>query len=68
MKSGKRPGLRVEDGYEASNSVDQDSGDEESSYEEVEVEVDASNDDTLGQSNIIDASYNNPLIAADHRS
>ena len=69
MKSGKRPGLIV-DGYEASNSRDQDSDSGESSYEEVEVEVevDATVDETLGRSAMIGDSFKNSLNGGDNRS
>ena len=44
----KRPGMKVNDGYEASGSMSSED-EEESSYEDVEVEVeDESGDNSLG--------------------
>ena len=60
----------IVDGYEASNSRDQDSDSGESSYEEVEVEVevDATVDETLGRSAMIGDSFKNSLNGGDNRS
>ena len=60
----------IVDGYEASNSRDQDSDSGDSSYEEVEVEVevDATVDETMGRSAMIGDSFKNSLIGGDNRS